>query len=261
MSILGADLPSDDSDSDFEERMSELSEGDIEIETSEKRVIDQMSSSIRGAKLDRIFDETKKTALLAAIPSEKFVIGGDELWSLFNNKAPKRVKNTSLDHLMFQLNQISNSSESPQPDFRTYKRREPSGSVSVSSLLARVDSQFVEISEEVVFAGNKMVMKRKIPAASAEAIRFMKQQAVKASAPEPDQLDSYLGSFVYAKKARLVNSMDKSSADWNRFKDDKNLQDSLELERKKGFLDKRGFLSKVDAEIAEKVREAKRPRL
>ena len=66
---------------------------------------------------------------------------------------------------------------------------------------------------------------------------------------------------VNPKRAKTVNSMDKSAADWSGFKDERNLQETLQQERKKGYLDRQAFLAKVDAVEAEKIRDAKRPRL
>ena len=263
--LLGADLPSDDSDSDFVEES--VSESGGESPLSSKRSPRNsknanVTSAIREAKIERIFSEMKSESVEASRPAESFVNGG-EFWDLINKPCEAPPKDTSLSHVMYQIGQLSNTVPEQTSDFSRYKQRSSSSNLpSVSSLLASVDNQFIEITEEAKFAGKTVMLTRKVLATSSDAKRWLKKQESKPTKQETAApLDSYLDSFVNAKRARTVNSMEKSAGDWSQFKDERNLQESLELERRKGFLDRQAFLSKVDATETEKAREAKRSRL
>lgn len=262
--LLGADLPSDDSDSDYEEES--VSDSGDESPSASKRLQrgdknGNVTNAIREAKIDRIFNEMQDESVNAGRPAETFIVGG-EFWDLLSKPCEAPPKDTSLDKVMFQIGQLSNIVDE-STDFSKYKNRSKSSQIpSVSSLIASVDNQFIEISEEATFAGKTVVLTRKVPATSVEAKRWLKKQETKPVKLETAApLDSYLDSFVNAKRARTVNSMEKSAGDWSQFKDERNLQESLELERRKGYLDRQAFLSKVDATETEKAREIKRARL
>ena len=262
--LLGADLPSDDSDSDYEEES--VSDSGDESPSVSKRMQrgdknGNVTNAIREAKIDRIFNEMQDESVNAGRPAETFIVGG-EFWDLLSKPCEAPPKDSSLDKVMFQIGQLSNTVDE-STDFSKYKNRSKSSQIpSVSSLIASVDNQFIEISEEATFAGKTVVLTRKVPATSVEAKRWLKKQETKPVKLETAApLDSYLDSFVNAKRARTVNSMEKSAGDWSQFKDERNLQESLELERRKGYLDRQAFLSKVDATETEKAREIKRARL
>ena len=110
--LLGADLPSDESDSDFSDESGSV-ESPRSVRTKRTSTVE---TAVREAKIDRIFRETKAESFEAAKPTENFTLIG-EFWELFNLPTGKPFKNTSLDHLNFQVNQISNSVESETIDF------------------------------------------------------------------------------------------------------------------------------------------------
>ena len=143
-------------------------------------------------------------------------------------------------------------------DLGKYKFRGTIGeSFDVERLRKAVDGEMVEITEEAIFAGKKVFLKKKVSSNSEEAKKWFKKQSKgTVTSTGASSLDTYLSQV---RKTKTVNSMDKSSVDWNKYKTERNLD--LEEERQKGFLDKVGFLNEVAGKSQEQIREAKRRKM
>ena len=249
--LLGIDLPSSDSDSEFED-MSEGSSSSEEFEISGKRIDDFG----RVARTERIFEEMHKDAISSGQSKQSFVLGG-EFWLLINRPSPPPPKDRSIQGLQHQLDLLSNSCDIVQ-DISKFRNRgfNSKDFVNVGKLRNAVDSEMIEITEEAVFAGKKVILKKKISANSEQAKKWLKKQAKLSETTGAASLDNYLSQV---RKTKQVNSMDKTAVDWSKYKDERNID--LAEERQKGLLDKVGFLTKVSISVEDQRRDAKRRKM
>ena len=258
--LLGPDLPSDDDlDSDYEqsEHASDSSSScEVDQPGESKTDRDSLKQTLRVAKAEKLFAEMHQASLHRAHPKEASVLGGD-LWELFNRPAEPPQKDPSLNFVLHQLDiGIGRASSEPETDMKAFKIRERSShQTDISALLNAVDSEFIEVTEEAVFAGKTVSLMKKVSIHSEEAKRWLKKQQNKqVQKTGSSGLDSYLQSI---RKSKTLNSMEKSAFDWKNFKD----EHSLDFEKHREFLDRQIFLGKVGAKTDDKVREAKRAKI
>ena len=100
----------------------------------------------------------------------------------------------------------------------------------------------MQVSEQVNFAGKSITVVRSMDKSSSEA------QAALASAEKEKQqstLDKIVGELKNPKKA--MSAVEKSSYDWDKFKEDKGIAEQLEKAAKENsYVDKQQFLQRVD---------------
>lgn len=86
-------------------------------------------------------------------------------------------------------------------------------------------------------------------------------RSAKAASGSTSGVDQVLASFDGPKK---VSTIEKSSLDWDKFKETEGLEDELHLYTKDGYLEKQDFLTRVDHkqfELEKAERDKKRKQL
>jgi len=99
----------------------------------------------------------------------------------------------------------------------------------------------VEVTKTFDFAGENVVVTKKVDAGSREAMAFAAKQAA-ADAPKTG-LSNILG--LLGKKQKMSTTT-KSALDWEGFKEEKGITDELKNHNKDGYLEKVGFLKRAE---------------
>lgn len=76
--------------------------------------------------------------------------------------------------------------------------------------------------------------------------------------PRPRKRKMSLLEEYEAGKARKVNTLEKSRLDWLGFVDKEGIQDDLKRHNRNGYLDKQGFLARVEHKMGEDIRSHRR---
>jgi len=106
----------------------------------------------------------------------------------------------------------------------------------------------VEVTEVKQYAGESVVVKKRVAASSKTAKKFKKK----------DKLDMLLSNLKGKKK---MNTLDKCALDWEKDKAEEGDGDDLQLASKNGELEKKQFLLQADYkqfEIERDIRNAQR---
>ncbi|GBG25840.1 Craniofacial development protein 1 [Hondaea fermentalgiana] len=99
----------------------------------------------------------------------------------------------------------------------------------------------MKIEEQKHFAGQTISVVRSVAKSSAEA----QQAAAKASeAAKQSELDKIVSELKNPKKS--MSAVEKSSHDWDQFKEEKGIGDQLEAYAKDGYVEKQQFLQRVE---------------
>lgn len=201
------------------------------------------SSGPSQSLIDATFEAMHKEALAAAKP--KFMVKGDPFMEQFQvrQKKTSRQKATTAAQLYKEMDKyFSKVTETPVTpiDPRKYKQRPD---ISHMRTGVRRDLKAVEeaktVTKEVKFAGQVVTVEEKAGAAS--------KRSKKDQVPELGGKMNAVNAFLKSGEAKpTLSTVEKSNADWNVYKKDNNLED--ELKRNKGYLDKKAFLNKADAQ-------------
>lgn len=111
------------------------------------------------------------------------------------------------------------------------------------------ESGTVKISKTVNYAGKETVIQKTVDADS-EAAKKTQENASRLRSKE-DHLD-YLITKMHGPKS--ISTVEKSSYDWDNFKESNKLEEELVNATKDGYLDKKDFLNRVDARRFEQER-------
>jgi hypothetical protein len=170
----------------------------------------------------------------------------NDLYDVFNSRV-RTTKDKSIEAVWRRIAQEhSVGSDLPTTEYRKREKTTEPLSKPLSEILKAVEHEFVEIEEDGFFAGKMVKITRKVSVYSEEARRFLKRQ----KRPNVSALDSYLETV----KAKTVNAMEKTSADWSQFKESSGIREDLEVERKRGYLVDKAFLAKVQRVQDERTR-------
>lgn len=118
----------------------------------------------------------------------------------------------------------------------------------------------VTLEKTVKYAGKDLRVTKVVDANSAEATAAAaeaKEQSAKRVAPE-SKLDDVL---VALQQPKSISTVEKSSYDWDKFKNENKLNDELAEATKTGYLEKQDFLNRVDHrqfELEKQQREVER---
>jgi len=100
------------------------------------------------------------------------------------------------------------------------------------------------VQQKVKFAGQEMEVQKKVD----KTKLLEEQQATQSS------LDTYIQGIS---KKQGITTVEKSSYDWEKYKEQQNLTEELQDASKAGFVEKQAFLSRVDERQFEKERAAR----
>lgn len=166
-------------------------------------------------------------------------------------KAPEPVKiadsSVDIDALWAEMN------AAPAPRPATAAGDKPAG----------LKEEEIEIERTFKFAGKVTTEKKTVLASSAEGREFLEQQKQAAqpetaspddtAAPKPQKRrpgpvkrKSTLAEEYAAGRAKKLNTLDKSRLDWLGFVDHEGINADLKKHNKNGYLEKQGFLARVD---------------
>mmetsp|Transcript_30819 Transcript_30819/g.52169 ORF Transcript_30819/g.52169 Transcript_30819/m.52169 type:complete len:292 (-) Transcript_30819:202-1077(-) len=210
-SKFGAAVISDDDDDDMLENPHATQELDDADEES-------------NSEIDDIFKEMQRTAAKAKRP---------KVSKAGKKKKKKKKKKIKIQGLSFgSSTQINFEDDDEEGDDEGDKPNESESFSKKKEEELGADKQ-VEVREIKDFAGERVVVKKKVSANSKAAKKFKKQS----------NLDRLLGSLKGKKK---MNTLDKCMIDWEKDKTEEGDGDDLKLAAKDGELDKRQFLLDTD---------------
>jgi len=104
--------------------------------------------------------------------------------------------------------------------------------------------EMVEVKEVKDFAGEKLIVKKKVAANSREAKKFKKRS----------KLDDLISSLKGPKK---LNTLDKCAIDWEKDKAQEGDREELQIASRNGELEKKRFLQETDYRQFERERDAR----
>lgn len=131
---------------------------------------------------------------------------------------------------------------------------------------------YIDIKRTLKFAGKVQTETKRVPRSSAEAQEYLKSlhnddvvpedksedksdsKPKTKSKPRPRKRKMSLLEEYEAGKARKVNTLEKSRLDWLGFVDKEGIQDDLKKHNRNGYLDKQGFLARVEHKMGEDIR-------
>ncbi|KAF4666005.1 hypothetical protein FOL47_004318 [Perkinsus chesapeaki] len=253
--LLPAIIATDDSDSDD----SDYIDSGGSSESSDIDDIPQVDSNGRNKRdesIDREYVDMKAFRDTLYAPPKG--AHRDLVWESFNRRSIGHRKDRSLGTLMGMLGKVCYVSKKATPEeidinkFKKEARAEglhqstASHVMSVGDVLERVrKADKLEIDSHMKYAGQTVSVKRVVSSTSAEGRKHLRKAEIEeknAFGVSLGSLDAYLRSL----KAGQVTSVEKSSAEWSRFKASNELDDAFEKDRRDGYLHKRAFLEAAD---------------
>eukprot|EP00743_Colponemidia_sp_Colp-15_P007468 GILK01008071.1.p1 GENE.GILK01008071.1~~GILK01008071.1.p1 ORF type:complete len:285 (+),score=70.33 GILK01008071.1:69-857(+) len=175
------------------------------------------------------------------------------------------AKKSKIDDLWAEMNATpkpaASAATTTTPSSSSFKQR---GTTSASALAAaraalkgnEASSQSIVVQQKVDFAGESVTITKTIQAGSKEETRFKREQERKeALGGAASNLDAIVASL---EKKKHINTMTKTTLDWDQFKDKEGIEDELAQNRKDGYLEKVKFLMTADQKEYDLQREAKR---
>lgn len=126
--------------------------------------------------------------------------------------------------------------------------------------------KFVTIERTFKFAGKVTTEKKRVPVSSAEGQAYLREKSAEKDEaskfaprkPGPVKRKSTLLEEYQAHKAKKINTLEKSKLDWFGFVDKEGISDELKRNNKSGYLDRMGFLARVENKIENDRREHNR---
>ncbi|EER12709.1 Craniofacial development protein, putative [Perkinsus marinus ATCC 50983] len=268
MSAAVDELLSDDNESDDSDYVD--SGGSSESSYGDEAAVVEIDEDARKERDQRLQQEyaTMKEARngLYVPPSEPH---RDSLWESFNRRqaTSERQKDRTRRGLGEMLSKIASTSlkDSPEEiDIVRYKKEARASSnglgapIAVAKVLAEVrKADKVEIDSHVKYAGRTVNVRRVVSKSSVEGAKHLR----KAQRDLKTALGGSLGSldaYLRGLRAGQVTSVEKSSAEWSRFKASSELDGLFEKDRRDGYLHKRAFLEAADTREYDKRKEAEK---
>eukprot|EP00636_Phaeomonas_parva_P001077 CAMPEP_0118857720 /NCGR_PEP_ID=MMETSP1163-20130328/4671_1 /TAXON_ID=124430 /ORGANISM="Phaeomonas parva, Strain CCMP2877" /LENGTH=309 /DNA_ID=CAMNT_0006791059 /DNA_START=232 /DNA_END=1161 /DNA_ORIENTATION=+ len=131
---------------------------------------------------------------------------------------------------------------------RKRKRATEDVSEAARAAVRNVKSEKVQITQSVKFAGEMTTVTKTVDAHSAEA------KAASAPKKAKTGLESVLDEM---KGPKTISTLEKTSVDWDGYKEEHKLNDSLADASKDGYLTRQDFLQRVDARTFENEKAAR----
>jgi len=202
----------------------------------------------------------------------------DSLWAEMNAEEPKKDLKKKTDDLWAELNAGVSIKPAPKPSqvptfgAASVSAKAPAAAigglsfptsvrpstVSTSVRPSTVTGRAYTVTEKLDFAGEEVVITKKVEVGSQEDEKRLKMQQNQLKRGTGTNLDALVASVTGKKKT--CTTLDKSTSDWAQFKQKEGIEDELEHYKKDGYLEKVAFLDRTDTRQAEAYRSLKRTR-
>lgn len=135
--------------------------------------------------------------------------------------------------------------------------------VLVNSKAKVLTEETIEIIRTFKFAGKVTTETKTVLKSSAEGKAYLQEQAALSSStpvapakrrPGPAKRKLTLQQEYEAGKTKKINTLQKSQLDWLNYVDKEGLQDDLKRHNKDGYLEKQGFLARVEHNVDQDIR-------
>jgi len=229
-----------------------LSDDEEEMEHNRK-----CSSEANGQSSVAAMNEATTVGTTPAIPNQdkdglkqadllnkKRALGGGSMGSILArmNRPKKKKKKSKGGVLDRSIARLLNGSDAKLACDSQAAKRAASAALAIAGKM--------KVEEQVRFAGQTIKVSRTVEKSSMEAKNII-QDAEKEKGKSA--LDKIVGELKNPKKA--LSAVEKSTYDWDKYKDEKGLNEQLQDASKDGYVEKQQFLQRVDMRKFELERE------
>eukprot|EP01083_Nonionella_stella_P184349 668979_1 len=268
---VGASVISDNDISESEEEIVHLAdeiEKDEEIEPQESSESNEPTPSSKSDEMDDIWAELNQTSSKKStvndsqpIQSESQPTQDDSQSNLGDSQSNRGDSQSNLGDSQSNLGDSQSNLGDPQSIQKPKKRAkrvalnwweqeapQPKRRAIAKSM---EKTALVEVEQKTEFAGETLVIKKKVEKGSAADLKFQKKRRT------ASRLDDVL--FKLGKKDS-ISTLTKSKFDWEKDKDEKDDSEQLEkhVKSKNSFVERQKFLARTQDRLIDAKREAKR---